>query len=184
MKTTVLTPPDGEPVSLSAVKDYLRIGHDGEDALVADLIASARARLEAELDLALIGRTLRLEFSAWPSGLATGGLVVRPSPLRTLLAVRIVSGETVTDLTEGFVFSAGRLCRKPWTGLPVLPADARVEVELKAGFGEAGAVPDDLKLAVKLLAAQGYRLRNGEGDEEAFPREVDDLLAPYQGVRL
>ncbi len=184
MKTSVLTPPDGEPVSLSAVKDYLRIGHEGEDALVADLIASARARLEVELDMALIGRTLRLEFAGWPSGLAGRGVVVRPTPLGELLAVRIVSGETVTDVTEGFMFSGGWFCRKPWSGLPILPAGGRIEIDFEAGFGDEGAVPDDLKLAVKLLAAQGYKLRNGEGDEDGFPREVDDLLTPYQGVRL
>ncbi|MEO9971743.1 MAG: hypothetical protein ABJG15_18245 [Hyphomonadaceae bacterium] len=184
MKTTVITPPDGEPVSLSAVKDYLRIGHEGEDALVADLIAAARARLEAELDLALVGRTIRIEFSNWPSGLAARGVILRPGPLQALLAVRIVSGDAATDVTEGFVLSGGRLCRRPWSGLPALPTGARIEVEFTAGFGDGEAVPDDLQLAVKLLAAQGYKLRNGFGDEDAFPREVDDLLAPYMGVRL
>jgi len=184
MRTTVLVPPDGEPVSLSAVKEYLRIGHDGEDGLVADLVASARARLEAELDIALINRTVRIEFSRWPSGLAGRGVVIRPGPLRALQAVRLVSGETETDLTEQFLFADGRLSRKPWTALPALPAAVRVEIEFEAGFGDEGSVPDDLKLAVKLLAAQGYRLRNSGGDEELFPREVDDLLAPYKGVRL
>ena len=184
MKTSVLTPPDGEPVSLSAVKDYLRIGHDGEDALVADLISSARARLETELDMALVRRTLRVEYSGWPSGLAGRGIVLRPGPLHELISVRTVHGDMAEDVTEGFMLSDGRLCRKPWTGLSVLPAGAVVEVVFEAGFEDAGAVPDDLKLAVKLLAAQGYRLRNGDGDDEAFPHEVDDLLTPYQGVRL
>lgn len=184
MKTTVLVPPDGEPVSLSSVKDYLRIGHEGEDALVLDLIASARARLEAELELALVSRTVRLAFVAWPSELTGRGIVVRPRPLIALGAVRIVGGNTETDVTDGFMFSGEWLCRKPWTGLPPLQPDTHIEVDFEAGFGDAGAVPDDLKLAVKMLAAQGYQLRNGEGDEDVFPREVDDLLTPYRGVRL
>ena len=184
MKTTVIVPPDGEPVSLSAVKDYLRIGHEGEDALVVDLIASARARLEAELDLALVRRTVRVVHSGWPAGLAGRGVIVRPTPLQALKAVRIVAGAEVTDVTGRFVLDRGRLCRKPWTDLPVLPAGGRIEVEFEAGFGDMDAVPDDLQLAVKLLAAQGYKLRNGDGDEDVFPQEVDDLLAPYKGVRL
>ena len=184
MKTTVIVPPDGEPVSLSAVKDYLRIGHEGEDALVVDLIASARARLEAELDLALVRRTIQIVYSGWPTGLAGRGVIVRPTPLQALKAVRIVAREEVTDVTEQFVLEGGRLCRKPWSTLPVLPVGGWIEVEFEAGFGDIDAVPDDLQLAVKLLAGQGYRLRNGDGDEDVFPQEVDDLLAPYKGVRL
>ena len=59
MTLTVMTPPDGEALSLDAAKDYLRIGTGGEDALVTALIASARARLEAASGLVLVTRTLK-----------------------------------------------------------------------------------------------------------------------------
>ena len=36
---TVITPPAGAALSLAAAKEYLRIGHDGEDGLVAALIS-------------------------------------------------------------------------------------------------------------------------------------------------
>ena len=57
MTLTVMTPPDGEVLSLDAAKDYLRIGTGGEDALVTALIASAR--LEAASGLVLVTRTLK-----------------------------------------------------------------------------------------------------------------------------
>jgi uncharacterized phiE125 gp8 family phage protein len=43
---TVISPPAGEAVSLSQAKAFLRIGHDGEDALVSDLIGQATVRVE------------------------------------------------------------------------------------------------------------------------------------------
>ena len=46
---TVITPPDGEALSLDAAKDYLRIGTDGEDALVTALVQARWASLEGEV---------------------------------------------------------------------------------------------------------------------------------------
>ena len=43
MTIITVTPPNGEAVSLSEARDYLRIGHEGEDALVQHLI-EARGR--------------------------------------------------------------------------------------------------------------------------------------------
>jgi uncharacterized phiE125 gp8 family phage protein len=44
---TVISPPAGEALSLAEAKDFLRIGHEGEDSLVTGLIESARARRAA-----------------------------------------------------------------------------------------------------------------------------------------
>ncbi len=187
MKATVLTPPDGEPVSLSAVKDYLRIGHEGEDALVASLIGSARARLEAELGIALVTRTLLVTLDKWPSALMKRGVRLEPGPVRELVSVDSVGGDGAReDVTSRFVLSGGRLCLRPWSFLPAIEAGGHIEVSFVTGYGLAGSLPADLVLAVKMLAAQGYLLRDGGADsaEDALPTEINDLLAPYKGVRL
>lgn len=184
MKTTVIAPPDGEPVALSAAKDFLRIGHDGEDTLVASLIASARARLEAELDIALVTRTVLLELDAWPAALTQRGVLLKPGPVTALAEVSVVDPAGVREvITPRFMLSGGRLCLRPWSFLPAVAPGGSVDVQFETGFGVATSVPDDLQLAVKMLAAQGYRLRDG-GDEDALPGEIDELLAPYKGVRL
>ena len=63
---TVITPPAGEPLSLDAAKEFLRLGTDAKDGLVARLIASARAQIEAASGLALVSRTLRRTWTRWP----------------------------------------------------------------------------------------------------------------------
>lgn len=187
MKTTVIAPPDGEPVSLSAVKDFLRIGHAGEDALVGGLIASARARLEAELGLALVARAVQLTLNAWPRALTKRGLRLEPGPVSSLLDVVSVSASGDREIiTSRFVIRGGRLCLRPWGFVPVIEVGGHVEVTFETGYGAPDTVPEDLVLAVKMLAAQGYHVRDGgrESDEDALPSEIDELLAPYRGVRL
>lgn len=187
MKTTVLTPPDGEPVSPSAVKDYLRIGHEGEDALVTSLIGAARARLEAELGVALMTRTVQLILDKWPAALMRRGVQLEPGPVRNLISVASLSSDGAReDMSLRFVLSGGRLCLRPWSFLPAIETGGHVEIVFETGFGAAENLPDDLVLAVKMLAAQGYRLRDGgrESDQDALPLEIDELLAPYKGVRL
>lgn len=187
MKTTVIVPPEGEPVALSAVKDYLRIGHEGEDALVGSLIGSARARLEAELDMALVARALNLRLDAWPAQLAARGLLLRPGPVTALVDVVSFDDEGAGEVvTPRFILSGGRLRLRPWSFLPAVFPGGHVDIVFETGFGAAGSIPDDLQLAVKMLAAIGYRLRDGgrESDEDALPADIDELLAPYRGVRL
>lgn len=187
MKTTVITPADGEPVSLSAVKAYLRIGHDGEDDLLNSLIASARARLEAELQRALVIRTLKVKYSGWPAGLAKAGLKLVPGPVSALLEVLVVDGAGASEaITSRFVLRDGVLCVKLWSFVPAIEAGGHIEVSFETGYGAPGSVPDDLVLAVKMLAAHGYHVRGGgrDSNEDALPGNVDDLLVPYKGVRL
>ena len=187
MKTTVLTPPDGEPVSLSAAKDYLRIGHDGEDVLISLLIKSARARLEAELGMALVSRVLKVQLDAWPASLSRRGLRLEPGPIADLTSVVVesASGER-EDVTARFDVRGGRLRLRSWAFVSSVPVGGHIEIVFETGFGAVEAVPDDLVLAVKMLTAQAYRLRDGgpDGAEDALPVEIDDLLAPYMGVRL
>lgn len=104
MNMTVLTPPSEEPLALGAAKDYLRIGHDGEDALVRSLIEGARARLEIELGIALVTRTLQITLDAWPASLSRNGIRLAPAPVKALVRVEHVhvSGER-EDITARFL---------------------------------------------------------------------------------
>ena len=162
MTLTVITPPSEEALPLAAAKAFLRVGHDGEDTLIADLIAGAGARLEEASGLALVTRTLRRTFHAWPSALYRRGIALRPGPVTALTAVRLVDAEDeATDITAHFAQAGSRLCLKPGSTAPMLAGGSRAEVEFTAGFGAAADIPDDLVHALKLILLDAYR-RNGE----------------------
>ena len=129
METTVLVPPDGEPVSLAAVKEYLRIGHDGEDSLIASLIGSARARLEVELGAALVTRTVKIAFESWPRAVTRTGIRLEPGPVRDVLDVVSVSPNGAREtITSRFVLSGGRLCVRPWSFIPAIEALSLIHI--------------------------------------------------------
>ena len=101
MSTTTLAAPAAEPLGLAQAKAYLRIAYEGENNLVAALIAAARARVEQETGLALISRTLRVTLDHWPRRaleLRTTRLPVRPAASLVPARVKDADGgsETVT----------------------------------------------------------------------------------------
>jgi len=182
MTLTVITPPDGEALSLAAAKEYLRIGTDAEDALVVALIASARARLEAASGLALVGRTLKQTWEGWPRDVTRGGAFLGAGPVGALVSVSVVdAAEAAEDVTGRFRVRAGRLALRPWMALPLVPEGGRIEAVFEAGYGAAGDVPEDLVLALKLLVLEAYR-RGSAGSD--LPEEVDAIVSARRGVKL
>ena len=187
--TNIMTvaPPSGEPVTLAAVKAYLRLGHSGEDGLAADLLASARAQIEMEAGLALVTRTLRLTLKDWPATLKGRGVQLRPGPVTALVAVRTVDALGVAaDETNRFMLDNGRLCLRAWSFALPVPKDGHIEIDFDTGFGPPSAVPEDLQFAVKLLASHAHQRRDGSFDSSAdgMPEDVMQILSTYRQVRL
>lgn len=190
MDVTTLSAPSAEPLSLAEAKAYLRIGHGGEDDLVARLIAAARARIEAGSGVALITRTLRGRLDRWPPGaleMRTVRLPVRPA--LGLAAVRVAGADGVlADVTDRFRLDAGRAARLvwasgafPWPGVRT----GGIEIDWTAGFGPAPEdVAADLGLALKRLIAHAYLAREAETLAGPLPEDVRGLLGPWRRVRL
>jgi uncharacterized phiE125 gp8 family phage protein len=190
MIVTTLVPPVAEPVGLAEAKEYLRISGDGEDALVATLIAAARARIEDITAVAMISRTLRVALDGWPRELASERTLRLPvRPAAELVAVRILDFEgAATVVTDRFELGLGRSARLAWTegGFPAPGRRAGgIEIDYVAGFGESAAdVAEGLRLAVKRLAAHAYHARDAETIAGPLPEDVAGLIAPWRRVQL
>jgi uncharacterized phiE125 gp8 family phage protein len=186
---TVISPPGAEPVSLASAKAFLRIGHGGEDGLVSDLIASARARVEQAGGLALVSRAVQATWLRWPAGIEGRGVSVPIGPVTELSSVQVIDAEGVAvDHTGRFRLDCGRVCLRPWSMVPAVPEGGRVEVVFEAGFGDAADVPADLIEAVMLTLRETYEARDLSArrgrDEGPLPERAEAILQARRGVRL
>ncbi|MCI4646417.1 MAG: phage head-tail connector protein [Hyphomonadaceae bacterium] len=186
MTLTVITPPATPPVALAEMKAFLRIGHDSEDTLVADLTEAATGQVEGLLGKVLVTRTLERCYQAWPPTLSGRGAHLRPGPVSALTSVTVLDADDVgEDVTSRFKLDCGRLRLRPWSFAPAIPAGGLVKVRFEAGYGAASAVPADLILAVQRMAQETYRSAEfGDGRSPGVPRDVEGLLAAYREIRL
>lgn len=185
MTLTVITPPEASPVSLAEMKDHLRLGHGGEDALVSELILSATSAVENDIGKVLVARTLERSFQYWPKALSTTGFELLPGPVTGLSGVVIKGSDGPDeDATGRFQLNFGRLCLRPWSIAPPIPVGGHAVVAFEAGFDGQGAVPDDLKLAVKLVAAEAYLARGFDRGEKLTLDVAKEILDAHRRVRL
>ena len=180
------TPPV-EPVSVTDLRLYLRLDPDDggvEDALLAQLIAGARASLETEARRILVPGRYRITLPGWPR---EGWLPLPLSPLVELVRAGLATPDgNMTDLPAGLVCLGPDPVEAPalsFTGSLPDPGEATIVIEVSAGYGGDGPpLPDDLRLAVLRLAAARYEHRGDEPD--AAPDDTSRLAAPARRLRL
>ncbi len=181
-----LTPPAALPVSLTRAREYLRVDDTLDDALVSDLVAAAARRIEHMTGLALITGQWRL----WGDCLPQDGIIRIPlAPVQSIdeVAVRTGTGWQVVAAADWQLDAASRPPRlrmvNPWPQ-PDGGLNA-VRITLTAGFGaDETAVPEDIRLAVLILAAHAYEFREGNVAERGLPPEVRSLLSGWRALVL
>jgi uncharacterized phiE125 gp8 family phage protein len=189
MSALLLAPPASEPLSLADAKQFLRVEHGDDDAVITALIAAARAHVEAITRRALMAQTWRFVLDAW---LANGRVAPRIGPLRTLSAARVydtISHANVLDV-QGFVVDvSANVIAAPYWALPVPGRSvAGIELDVICGFGAvASDVPKDLLQALKMLVAHWYDNRGvvaAGGNVSMQPAGLCALIAPYRVLSL
>jgi uncharacterized phiE125 gp8 family phage protein len=176
-----------EPVSVAELRLYLRLDPDDggvEDALLAQLIAAARASLETEARRVLVPGRYRIALARWP---LEGWLPLPLSPLVALVRAGLAASDgTVMDLPAGLVSLGPDPLEAPclqFTGDLPDPGPRRIVIDVAAGYGGDGPpIPAPLRLAVLRLAAARYEHRGDEPDEAAA--DAVRLAAPARRLRL
>ena len=188
MSAILLTPPAAEPWTVAEAKDFLRVEHSEDDAIVAALVAAARSHVEALTRRALLTQVWRFMLDAWP---ARGRFVPRMAPLREVTAARVYDAAGVAGAVDAGSFvvdAAANIIAVPSGALP-MPGrgTAGIELDVQIGYGAADDVPENLRHAVRMLAAHWYENRGlaAFGASVAvLPAGAAALLAPYRVLSL
>ncbi|WP_428410015.1 head-tail connector protein [Hyphococcus sp.] len=186
MSLTLLSPPAAEPVTLAELKAHLRVTHSDEDTAVTGFLVAAVRAVEARGGLALMPQQWRLTLDAVPEDTVFLPL----SPVSAIDDIAVIDGAGDPQAVPASLYDAvlGKTPRirpaGPWP-LPA-PSVGGVRIDFTAGYADAGAVPEELKLAVKILAAAFYENREAAGEARIYtvPQTVDALIAPFKEVRL
>jgi uncharacterized phiE125 gp8 family phage protein len=186
MTLELITPPTEEPVALAEMKEHLRVTHESDDGLILGLISAARRAVEARGALSLVQQGWRLIRDRAPAR----ALVLPRAPVISVDQVAIVRpGGVVEPLAQGLydieTGPRGRVLLNgavPWAGRAL----GALRIDFTAGWPGAGAVPEELKLAVMMIVAHFYENREGAQAERLFstPLAVDALIAPFRELRL
>lgn len=189
--TTVVTPPNSEPVTLAEAKQHCRIDDSEDDDMVTGYIAAARQHVERISGLTLLPTVYRSNYTGWPASSDALWLHGCPVLASTDVAVQYTDSDGNTQTLSTSVYTVdtdhkpARILLKPNQSWPALQSGAinPVRVTYTAGYAETDDVPPACTLAMRLIIAHLYRNREattiGVAAKE-LPMGVCDILAPFQ----
>ncbi len=175
-----LSKPAVPAVSLSTLKEHLRIDSNAEDTLLLSLLEAATKLVEAKGDTKLIQRQVRLSTAFKKS------IMLPVGPLVSLdtLEVRDTNGDiTSLNVSDVIVDTDTGEMNLSQLDTGVLSAQ-QIRLTCTVGHGtQADDMPDDLAYAVLLQASHMYEAR-GLADAMIAHPMVQTLCQPYQRPTL
>lgn len=172
---TRLVPPASEPVTLSEAKTFLRIDSNTEDALIGDLIATARISAEEFTGHSLITQSWRLAYdddAPIETPLPRG-------PVQSITAVRSIARDgTPTTISSAIYFLNAA---KDALFFDTHVQGVRVEIDYSAGYGAASDIPKAIKQGMLAHIAALYDAREDSGK---VPMASAALYHPFRTIRI
>lgn len=159
----VTSGPSGSVVTLDEFKLFARIDHNDEDAFLTSLLSISTSLVERYTNRWLLTRTAT---GFWPEfcyrGYERGRFVeIRKSPLQSVSQVEIYRGGQFVVNTDFNIKNTSTYARLVFNNdfdnyfFVDTYVDAQpyvVRANFTAGYGDANAVPEDLKNAIKIIA--------------------------------
>lgn len=188
---TVVTPPSGPVLTTAEAKLHLRVDSADENALIDAMVSAATSMAEAELRRALLTQTVALKLDCFPRC----GVIELPFGATAVTGVDYVdeAGATQTlppsDYVVDVASTPGRVVRADATTWPSTERRPHaVTVTMTCGFGNAAAVPEDIKAWIKIQLGALYRNREafaqGTSVAELPNRFTDALLDRWRLVTV
>jgi uncharacterized phiE125 gp8 family phage protein len=189
MGLTLITAPTAEPVSLAEAKLHCKVDGADDDALITALIIAARRMAEQQTGRALVTQTWKLTFAAFPAA----AIALPLPPLQSVASIKYYDAVGVLQTLDASAYTVhasglvGLVVAAYGTSWPAARAtlDA-VEITFTAGFGNAAAVPQEIKQWMLLQIGTWYASREsaGAGNAASEVPFVGALLDPYRILRF
>jgi uncharacterized phiE125 gp8 family phage protein len=192
MSLTVTTPPAEVPVSLTELKDHLRVDLPDEDSYITDLGAAVTAHTESITSRTLIATTFSLKLNAIP---ANQRIELPRSNATSITSVTLIDVDDVSTVVDNTVYELDDTGERDYVHLQSnqswpsvdLKATGGVVVVFVAGYDDPASVPESMKSALKLLVAHLYENREPfvvGTIIQAVPMSYDALIAPFTVDRV
>ena len=203
MRFSVTSGPSAEPISTAEAKTQLRIDGSSEDTLIGNYITAARGMLEKQMRRAFITQTIALKLDAFPfadnlnkrrrsleQGFGGNGTILLPrSPAIAITSVQYVDTDGATQTLSGSKYTLDTTSEparlypaydEDWPDTRDIPT--AVTVTYTAGFGgSASDVPEEIRLAIRLLVGVYYEQREAISTMNwtEVPLGLQALVAAY-----
>jgi len=169
-----------EPISLQEAKDWLRIDHSDEDALLSALITSATLSAESFTGRAIMSQSFRLNLDCFPE------IITLPmAPLISVTSVKYLDESGVLQTMNSADYEVdsasfpARIVPAYATSWPTHRHTINsVRVEFVAGYGESQSdVPQTIRDAILVSVTDRFEHRGSDG---ALSSVSQLLLTPYK----
>ena len=171
-------------ITLEEARAYLRVDSEDENALISAMIDTAERHVELATGRVLLTQTFELVYDE-----VSGSIEIPKSPLQEVTKIEVVSEAGVKTEVASSIYDVdtsgtlGRVQLKAGCVWPSHRGFASFIVTVKAGYGDAAAIPPALKQAALAALAVIFASR-GEMDREKINSAVAALCGPYKIWRL
>lgn len=159
----ITSEPTEEPVTLTEVKNWLRVDHSADDTLITSLITSARKFGEKYCNRIFVNTSFDCYFSSLDSSSCElySYIQIRRAPLVSISSLEAYSGGAYAASTDYFLKNTNGFSRVVFEyGLDYEYTTAYpIKIGIVAGYGTASTVPEDIKTALKAHIAFMYENR-------------------------
>ena len=168
----VILPPAGEQITLAEAKNHLRVDDDGaspaahpDDALIEDLIVTAREWCENETARALVTQTFELTLSAWPASeyaeQTAEAQILPMSPVASVEVVTYLDGNGAPQILAPTAYTL---------------ADWMSPARLYPAVGSTWPTPQAAPDAIVIEYVAGYTLPEGSPNNNPLPRSIKQAM--------
>lgn len=172
----VITPPTIEPVSLEEAKRQLRLGDEVDDAHVDSLVSAARRLIEQVCSRALVETVVEMQVAGFCDELRLAGGHLAATPGLTVKYLDAEENEQTLAPSRYRVIPRGEqmglLIVAPggdWPETAARPDAVRIRytVGWRVVDENNNAVPEDVRMAVKMLLSMFYENRTADLNDPA-----------------